>query len=401
MHNLQKIKLYRILLFITYPLSLIFIYPLALCKKKNDSGLFFFFDRYILGGAQIVHLDILNALQNKYKRVYFTRLSPDDSLKNQFYNMPATECRDIHNWCENLLIRLFTVHYYAFYLNRHQDAHIFSSNCTFFFDMLPFLSKKIIKTELLHSFSYGKNGIEFFGLGSYRYLNYRITVDNATRVQITEQYKEYGVPEKYTKRLLLIEPGVALPEQKPQKNFESPLKIIYAGRGGYPKRIPLMSRIAESLIRANLPVEFHFAGTPETELSDYVKEHSKIHGQFNGAAGLYTLYAECHVVLMTSAHEGFPMMIKEGMVNGCIPVTTALEGIKMHLTNKENGMLIPNPEDEEQVVQQGIEILTSLSQNMDDVQRLSNNAYTYSTTHFDKALFDKKYQEFFTNASIS
>jgi|GEM_PF-437770 len=393
MHNLSKIKVFRILLMLTYPLAIVFVYPFVLMKKKNSSGYFFFFDRYVIGGAQKVHIDILNSIPEIYKQVYFTRYSPDNKLKKEFYSLPQTVCKDIHIWCDYLLLRLFTVHYYAFYLNRHSNAVVFSSNSTFFYDMLFFMSRKIKAVELLHNFTYGNNGMEFFGLANYKYLDYRTVVDGATRNNIKEQYAQYNIPASYAGRIRLIEPGVTVPEET-DKDFGLPLKVLYAGRGGAQKRIHLLSEIAEKAIKAELPLEFHFAGTMMDELSDYVKEHSVIHGEISTQDEMYKLYRQSHALLMTSAYEGFPMLIKEGMANACIPVVTALEGNKMHLKQEVNALLIEHPEDEQNVVSTGLKHLERLINNPDELRQLSDDCYKYAKTHFDKAVFTAKYREF-------
>ncbi len=391
MHNLTKIKLFRSLLWITYPFSLVLVYPLVFLKKKNKTGLFLFFDRYTLGGAQRVHLDILNSVNDLYKQVYFTRLSPNGAFREEFYNTPNASVKDIHFWCDNLLIRLFTVHYFAFYINRHKTGHVFSSNSTFFYDMLPFIKNGIIKTELLHNFTLGKNGMEFFGLANYRYLHNRLTVDVATYNNILTQYEKYGINSVYSKRVQCIEPGVMISSIS-NKDYSKPVNILYAGRGGAQKRPHLLDAIAQHFISKSLPVHFHFAGDVIDELSDYVKKHSILHGQITDQKIMYSLYQQCHSILMTSAYEGFPMLIKEGMANGCVPIVTALDGNKSHLKHEKNALLIHQPENENLVVQQGIELIQRLLNNQSFLEELSQSAYQYASEHFDKKQFVLTYR---------
>lgn len=392
MHNLTKIKVFRLLLYITYLPSLIFVYPFAIIKKKNK-GKLSFFDRYVIGGAQRIHIDILHSVDEAFKHIYFTRLSPNNSFKEEFYATPNAEVRDIHFWCDNLLFRLFTVHYYAFYLNRHKGAHVFSSNSTFFYDMLPFISNHVIKTELLHNFTHGKNGMEFFGLANHRYLDNRIVYDVFTYNNIKKQYAENNITESYTDRILFIEPGVNIPVHI-LKSHNLPLKVLYAGRGGVQKRIPLLNEIAERCIKEGAALEFHFAGTLMDELSDYVKKNSVIHGEISKQEDMYNLYRNSDIILMTSAYEGFPMLIKEGMANGCIPVVTALEGNKGHLFHDENALLIFNPEDEQHVVVEGMRLIKLLASDINATKRLSENARNYAIQHFDRQKFLDKYREF-------
>ena len=395
MHNLTKIKIFRLLLVCTYPFAFIFLYPFALARKKNSSNLFFFFDRYAMGGAQRIFLDILNSVPQVHKQVYFTRSSADDTLKQLFYSIPQTESRDIHFWCDNLLFRLFSVHYWCFYINRHEKAHVFSSNSTFFYDMLPFLKKRFCKTELLHNFTYGKMGMEFFGLANHEYLSFRIVYDNLTLQNIKRQYAEYKVDDRYFTRVLFIEPGVQI-DPPAEKNMDAPLKVLYAGRGGVQKRVWLISKIAEHFIRANQPVEFHFAGNMEDDLSPFVIEHSTLYGRVSDAKKMKEIYQACHVILLTSAYEGFPMVIKEGMANGCVPVVTALEGNKTHLVNNSNALLIDDIENEEAVVKQGIEKINLLLQHKDIHRQLAVSCRKYAEAHFNKKLFEERLYAFLT-----
>ena len=306
-----------------------------------------------------MHLDILESVREQEKMIFFTRLSPNDGLKGEFYSVPNSITRDIHFYCDNLILRLFSVHFYAFYLNRHKNVHVFSSNSTFFYDMLPFLSKKLIKSELLHNFTLGNNGMEFFGLANHQYLDNRMVIDAATMKNIKEQYETCGVPHMYLGCLKLIEPGVFIPENR-KKETVLPIKILYAGRGGAQKRIFLLDRIARQCLDEKLPVTFHFAGTMMNELSDYVKTNSTIHGEISGVKQMYSLYEQCDVILMTSAYEGFPMLIKEGMACSCIPLVTALEGNKTHLQSGENALLITNIEDENALVAEAMSHIKSL-----------------------------------------
>jgi L-malate glycosyltransferase len=392
MHNITKIKLFRILLWITYLPSLIFLLPLAMLKKKSRTGLFFFFDRYAMGGAQRIHLDILKSIPEIEKQVFFTRYSPNDIFRKEFFDIPNSQCRDIHFLCDYLFIRLFSVHYFSFYLNRHKSVRVLGSNSTFYYDMLPFLAKKTIRIELLHNFTFGKKGMEFFGLKNYHLLNYRIVYDFYTKENIKKQYAAYHIDPEFMKRVLFIEPGVTIPTEK-KKSFIPPLKIICAGRGGPQKRIWLVNQIAENLIDLQTNIEFHFAGTLINELSSKVKTNSVVHGEISDPAKMSGLLSEMHIALLTSSYEGFPMFIKEAMANGCIPVVTALPGNLTHLKNDFNSLLIEEIVEETEVVRQAINIIRRLLSNRELSVRLSEEAYKYSCLHFSRTKFNAEYRE--------
>ena len=400
MHNITKIKLFRILLRITYLPSLIILYPLALFRKKSPSGIFFFFDRYAMGGAQRIHLDILKSIPEAFKYVFFTRFSPNTVFRDEFYAIPNASCMDIHVWCDYLILRLFSVHYFSFYVNRHSPAQVFGANSTFFYDMLPFINKKIIRTELLHNFTFGKKGMEFFGLENHRYLDHRIIYDYFTKCNIEKQYADFHIDMTFLKRILFIEPGVDIPPEK-KKSFNPPLKIICAGRGGPQKRIWLVNQIAEYLIDTGAAVEFHFAGTMVNELSEKLKAMALIHGEISDPVKMAALMAESDIALLTSSYEGFPMFIKESMANGCIPVVTALPGNLMHLKDRYNSLLIHEILDEAKLIQEGIQIIIQLTMDRNFCLQLSHEAYNYAKQHFSRDEFNKAYRKLLLRESPS
>lgn len=345
-----------------------------------------------MGGAQRVHIDILESISALPKQVFFTRKSPDKGMKNAFESVQNCSLLDIHFWCDNLLFRLFAVHYWAFFLNRHRSLKILSSNSTFFYDLLPWLRRDFQRIELLHNFTYGKKGMEFFGLANHVFLDQRIVVDFFTAENVRRQYAEAGVAEEFMERIRVVEPGVFLPERLPQKDFP-PLKVLYAGRGGAQKRVWLIDRIAASCFEQKLPVQFHFAGNVEDELSFSVKELSIMHGSISNPLEMKKLYSESHVILLTSAYEGFPMFIKEGMAQGCIPVVTALPGNKTHLRHEENALLIEAIEDEDAVVNQGIALIEMLCAHQEEIARLSQAAFDYAQGHFSAKAFRQSYRQ--------
>ncbi len=391
MHNITKIKLFRILLRITYLPSLIILYPLALLRKKSNSGLFFFFDRYAMGGAQRIHLDILKSVSDTDKQIFFTRFSPNELFKKEFYDIPHSECRDIHIYCDYLLVRLFSVHYYSFYVNRHKSARIFGANSTFFYDMLPFLNRRIRRIELLHNFTFGKNGMEFFGLKNYSLLDYRIVYDFYTKENIEKQYESFHISPEYLGRILFIEPGVTIPPEK-KKSFDKPLKVICAGRGGPQKRIRIVNQIAE-ILKNDADISFHFAGTLIAELSPDVKSNSVLYGEISDPDKMASILEVSEIALLTSSYEGFPMFIKEAMANGCIPVVTALPGNLTHLKNRINSMLIEEILKEDEVARQAINIIRQLARDKELCLQLSENAYQYARLHFSRTQFNRQYRE--------
>ena len=161
------------------------------------------------------------------------------------------------------------------------------------------------------------------------------------------------------------------------------------------KRIYLINRMAEYCIANNKPVKFHFVGTMEDQLSDVVKQNSVMHGSVSTQTAMYEIYEQCDVLIITSWFEGFSMVVKEAMVNKGIPLVTALDGFKTRLTHLQNALLIDDPQNEEHVVQKGLELILFLVENPEERKRLSLAAYNYGAAHFDIKIFAEKYHAFF------
>jgi glycosyltransferase involved in cell wall biosynthesis len=93
------------------------------------------------------------------------------------------------------------------------------------------------------------------------------------------------------------------------------------------------------------------------------------------------------------------MAIKESMAYGCIPVVTALEGNKMHLTHKSNALLIDRIDDEEAVVAGGIRWLKLLTEDEELRTQLSDAAFQYASEHFNRQRFMEEYKAFLLPAT--
>jgi glycosyltransferase involved in cell wall biosynthesis len=257
--------------------------------------------------------------------------------------------------------------------------------------MLPFLSKRVTKIELFHNFSFNKKGMEFFGLANYKLLDQRMVIDNITKQNIIEQYATFGVPASFNERVHVVEYGVSIPDRVTKPSIP-PLKILYAGRGTPQKRIKLLNRIVEHLIESNSPVEFTFAGSMGAELSAVVKAHCKVLGEIGDQNAMQKLFSEHHAIILTSAFEGFPVVVKEGMSYGCVPIVTALPGNMIHLTHLSNALLIYNVDNGNEVVKEGILNIEILLSQPDLLKKLSENAYEYAQKKFGKQDFIAAYR---------
>jgi glycosyltransferase involved in cell wall biosynthesis len=139
-----------------------------------------------------------------------------------------------------------------------------------------------------------------------------------------------------------------------------------------------------------LPVEFHLVGSLEDEIPGDVKQHVHLYGIIKDAGKLAQLHQRMHVLLMTSALEGFPLSIMEAMAHGSVPMVTAVNAIPEHVHHGENGFLLQQPQDEAGVVAQAISLIENFCVNPALLQPFSLNAYQYAVEHFSASAFHQK-----------
>ena len=99
------------------------------------------------------------------------------------------------------------------------------------------------------------------------------------------------------------------------------------------------------------------------------------------------------VLIMTSAFEGFPIVIMEAMINGAVPIATAVDGVPEHITNGENGLLIYNPKDEDNVVRQLVNHIIYITEHKENLKKMSENAFIYAIKTFSGNRFCTSYRQ--------
>ena len=126
-------------------------------------------------------------------------------------------------------------------------------------------------------------------------------------------------------------------------------------------------------------------------------DQSYVHfyGAINSTEVLNTIYAENHVLLMTSLHEGFPLTIMEGMSAGCVIISTPVGDIPYHVKHEKNGYLFSSTTDENKIVEEGLTYLKQIMEKPDLFKEMSSNNLTYAKKEFDLSIFESRYQALF------
>ncbi|NVN92663.1 MAG: glycosyltransferase, partial [Desulfuromonadales bacterium] len=245
---------------------------------RNNSGLFFFFPFFHLGGAEIVHRDMVTCFKAEHPWVYFTKRSPKkDALRGEFAKVSR-----IFNWWLFLKYSYpFSAGFMAGIINRHPRAVVFGCNTLFFYKLLPLLSPGVRKIDLIHAFG---GGAELFSLPVVPLLDRRVVITQQTAQDLAAQYRSNGIDPSLGQRVLLIENRVDIPKQLLEKRSDAPLQLLYVGRGTEEKRVHLVGIIAARCARNGLPVEVTLVGDAAGAVAPVDRDFCRFAGELSDRA---------------------------------------------------------------------------------------------------------------------
>jgi len=353
-------------------------------------SLMFFFPCSNLGGSTRVHVDIVTAVADRKPWVILTTFpSSDDRFLAGF--MKSARVFDFTQTPFRRFLIGFIMGFFVGVAENRKGSVVFGCNSVPYYRALPYFSDSTRRLDLLH---YVLPDTFHESLPYVTLLDQRVIITPQTREHLLDQYRQYGIPLLYIKRVVLIENGVFLPLPPSRQRERKELKVVYVGRGSAEKRIHLIGRISCECARRKLPVVITLAGN---QVMDFVAESDRPFCHWAGCItddGLLSqLYRQADVIIMTSRAEGFPMVIMEAMAEGVVPLTTeALGGISCHIHDNENGFLV-TAENEAEIVQDMMARLTLLVSAPELLERLSAAARQYAVEHFDIAKFCSQYRQ--------
>lgn len=361
----------------------------ARAPLKEEYDLICFFPTYGLGGAELVNAHVVTAFPEKKILVVFCKKTSETVTMHLFQHSHITTI-DISKFTHkaqsfsNFIYRGV----FAAYINRQKrKTVVFNGQCNFGYKILPHLKKDVRKVELIHT---SEKKFAWITFPYIPYIDTRVMVGEAIKTTHCTYYRELGIPEAFEDRIQIIFYKIKFYlDQNLARSYTGRLQVCYAGRGGYQKRIHLIVAIIRAGQAAGLPIDFHLAGNYKNELPDDILSSCQYHGFLKAGKEMNDFLQKMDVLLMTSAFEGFPLVIMESMANGVIPVVTAVDAIPEHITNGMNGFLIYKPDDESAVIQQGFDHLAHICANRQSLPEISHNCFCYSKENFgDKQFFN-------------
>lgn len=368
-------------------------------KKITQAEIVFFFPYYHTGGAERVHLSILQALNPQKCCVIFTHLSATKNFYDQFNQVASIiEINAIRNKKSIFFNNILRKNIYNKINNGKTVKAVFGCNTNYYYEILPYFSNSIKKIDLIHALEPNDERKKML-IESTNLLDVRVVINENAKKDIIEIYKEGYIKLDYVDRIKIIENGVFIDKNDfidfKSKDYEK-ISIGFLGRWSAEKRPQIYLEVAKKIKKQFPNVDFLMAGTGMmSNLEQITVSGSVFLGEITDEIELKKLYKKLNFIIITSVNEGFPMVIMESMIHGAIPVCTNVGGIHEHIINMENGILI-NDTNEEELIEAFTSKISYLIKNIDVAKKLSDNAFNYSVENFSIEKFSRSYQKLFS-----
>lgn len=364
-------------------------------NRETDYDLVFFYTTYGIGGAERVNAEILNAVLDKKVLVIFTKKSSNNGMRD-FLIRPEFDSVDISKWTDDKRIYFMSFVFrgiYAQLIKQQKSAQVFIAQSNFGYKTLPHLPRDTRVTELIHM-----HDDKFLWVWApfIKFIDKRVLVGDVFKDKFSRVYSKYGIPDKYTQRFVVIRYCLEfIPDELTTRDFDLPLKFYYAGRGGPQKRLWILKAVIKKCRDENLPIEFKLAGSFEDEMPRNLIEDGTYVGELKGGNAMYQFHKENDVLIMTSAFEGFPIVIMEAMAFGSVVLAPAIDAIPENIKHNQSGFLINEVQKEEVMIDELMIQIKEIINNRQRLTQVSTSAFQMLHKRFTRALFIKNYRSLF------
>lgn len=378
-----KFKLERIGMFPFVLLGKLFglIFPL-----KTKHNLFLFFPNADIGGSPQVNVDIIQCVKDAYPLIIFSKKPNNNRFRDLFY-IKGVRIIDLHAWIDKKafhFINFFFRGVIASWINRAEKPVVFGGESLFFYKIIPHIRKNIPCIELCHLPTWLP-----YTIGFVDRINMRIFSTLRLKQDVMRQYDENNIDKALYGRLHFIDNATDIPEYTPTANPRT--EVVFIGRGSPQKRVHLVAAIAEKMHKANDNIHFSFVGDVEKMINTGDYPYCTFYGNVTDAALMESIYRQSDVLILTSAFEGLPMVVVTMMAYGKTVLSTAVNGIPDYIRHMENGLLI-NEQEEDRIVEQGVELLRLFMNNPDLKIKFGENNRSIAIERFSRSVFCKTYR---------
>ncbi|TKC02912.1 glycosyltransferase family 4 protein [Pedobacter frigoris] len=366
-----------------------------LAKQRE---LYFFFPSWSFGGAERVHVDIMNLFNDPKPLCFITDRSITDGFKKEF--QAAADVIELGRWAEKKELKQQLYKMLAASINAQQHAVVSGWCSSFMYDLIPYLAPHVQIIDIMHNFKDDDDqAIERYSLPHVPRINKRIVVGNVLIQQFKDLYSINHIPEQYLERLTVIQNKIPFDGVFPEKNYEDTLQVLFVGRNSEEKRPNVFIRVAEIAHDLNLPIEFKLIGdfSPGDTI---VPSNTKIVGPVHDKAILNDHYKDAHLLLLTSRRESWGLVVFEGMNMGVVPISTDVGELSNYISRtKENGIVVDNLHNVEDLALQFIKELEFFISNRAHLKTFSINAFNTVKQLYNNCDFDESYRKILSSRS--
>ncbi len=360
---------------------------------KEEYDIFLFFPFYHIGGAEKVHFEIAKVAGKKKAIIFFTKKSHNGFFLQNFKDSGCT-IKDVSAYTDNkwmywnnLIFRGIT----SAYINRQKrKTVVFNGQCNFGYKISPWVKPSIPQYELIHSF----NTFSYIRIPFLPFITKTVMISKLRIDEHIAFYTTKGIPAGFASRVIYISNAIELHHAPVVKN-QSPFTVLYVGRNSPEKRLHLFLQTAQQVHAADESLQFEILGDVSESVGAADHPYIKFHGNQNSSDVINSIYANAHVLLLTSSTEGFPMVVIEAMNNGCAILATPVGDIPRHIKNNENGFLFSTVTDEKRIVQEAVAYITALKNDAALFESISKNNSNYAAVNFGIEQFNTAYNNLF------
>jgi glycosyltransferase involved in cell wall biosynthesis len=353
-------------------------------KRKGTRALFFLFPWDAMGGADLVHVAIVESVAAQRPLLVFD-LAPIHATLADRFNRVADVWR-LAGWLRDHSLAPVTQNFLAGYISAHRGAVVFGGNSATFYDLAPLLPGQITCIDLLHALH---GGYVERSLAIAPRLNTRVIIAPEIRDGLASLYRSAGHPASLLNRMVLIRNPCLLRVAGARPASDGTLRVLYVGRDAPEKRLELLAAVAEAA-RQRTSSPLHF-----TAIGDIAPERLpgfECRGLIADDGELSRAYLAHDVLLLTSSREGFPLVVTEAMTHGVIPVCTAVGGLPEMLNDGDDSFLFPPEPPSSVLVDSIVDRLLMLTTDPDRRARMSDQARRKAHGWSGRDAFDAAYR---------
>ena len=385
----------------------VFIFPFILTGRlvallrplKKQYRIFFFFPFYHTGGAEKVHAQIASATGGNDCIIFFTKRSVDVRFLDEF-RRSCCDIKDVSKFTDNKWLYFLNLFYRGMitgYINSQTTKPIvFNGQCNFGYKISPWIKKNIPQIELIHSL----NTFSYIRIPFLPFITKTVMISQKRVEDHKKQYTRYKIPSPLLNKIVHIPNAIKLPGKTSVKDT-STFNVLYVGRGTGEKRVKLFAEAAKQLYEKKENVAFEIMGDVSGSINRSTYPFMKFYENISDEKRIHDIYSKAHVLMLTSATEGFPMVIMEAMAYGCVILSTAVGDIPYHVKNNENGFLFSDTENGSAIINEATEKIVWLKNNPSESNKMAENNISYANHNFGIDRFNNNYQDLFSSLKSS